>query len=47
MAPKGKSIDTSENPRIPPPIDLDRIPLEDKDYNVVEPKCEFNFFELH
>jgi hypothetical protein len=47
MAPKGKSVDTSENPMIPPPIDLDHIPLADRDYKIAEPKCEFNFFELH
>jgi hypothetical protein len=47
MAPKGKPIDTSENPMIPPPIDLDHIPLEDRDYKITDPRCEFNFFEFH
>jgi hypothetical protein len=36
-----------ENPFLPPPIDLDRIPLADKDYLITEQKCEFDFFELH
>jgi len=47
MAPKAKSSETSENPFLPPPVDMDQIPLEDKDYKFTEPECEFNFFELH
>jgi hypothetical protein len=47
MAPKAKSTETSENPFLPPPVDLDHIPLADKDYKITEPKCEFDFFELH
>ena len=47
MAPKVKLADTSENPMIPPPIDLDHIPLADRDYKVTESKCTFDFFELH
>jgi hypothetical protein len=47
MAPKSKSSETVENPFLPPPVDLDRIPLADKDYLIAEPKCEFDFFELH
>jgi hypothetical protein len=45
--PKVKPADTSENPMIPPPIDLDHIPLADRDYKVTELRCEFDFFELH
>jgi hypothetical protein len=47
MAPKSKSIETKENPFVPPPVDLDHIPLADKHYRIAEPKCEFDFFELH
>ena len=47
MAPKSKAVETEENPFLPPPVDLDRIPLADKEYLIVEPKCEFDFFELH
>jgi len=47
MAPKSKSAETYENPILPPPFDLDHIPLEDKDYTITEPKCEFHFFKLH
>jgi hypothetical protein len=47
MAPKVKPADTSRNPMISPPIDLDHIPLVYKDYKVTELRCELNFFELH
>jgi hypothetical protein len=47
MDPKDKSTETSENPFIPPPVDLDRVPLADKDYKITESKCEFECFELH
>jgi hypothetical protein len=47
MAPKSKSSEIEENLFLPPPIDLDQIPLADKDYLIAEPKCEFDFFELH
>jgi hypothetical protein len=47
MAPKAKSVDVSENPMRPPPVDLDHIPLPDKNYKITKPRCEFNFFELH
>jgi hypothetical protein len=47
MAPKNRSVDTSENPMISLLINLDHIPLEDIDYKIVEPKCEFDFFKLH
>jgi hypothetical protein len=47
MAPKSKHSEIDENPFLPPPVDLDRIPLADKDYLISEPKCEFNFVELH
>jgi hypothetical protein len=44
MVPKSKSTETKENPFLPPPIDLDRVPLAEKDYLIVDMKCEFNFF---
>jgi hypothetical protein len=36
-----------ENPFLPPPVDLERVPLTDKAYKITETKCEFNFFELN
>jgi hypothetical protein len=47
MAPKSKSAETKENRFLPPLVNLDHIPLADKDYLIVDPKCEFEFFELH
>jgi hypothetical protein len=47
MAPKSKSTEIEENPFLPPPIDLDRIPLVDKDHLIAELEWEFDFFELH
>jgi hypothetical protein len=47
MEPKDKSTETSENMILPPPVNLDHIPLTDKDYKIIYLKCEFNFFELH
>jgi hypothetical protein len=47
MAPKSKKSEVEENPFLPPPVDLDRIPLAEKDYLISETRCEFNFVELH
>jgi hypothetical protein len=47
MAPKTKHVETTKNPFLPPSIDLECVPLADKDYKVTELKYEFNFFELH
>jgi hypothetical protein len=47
MAPKSKKSEVEENPFLPPPVDLDRIPLADKDYLISETRCEFDFSELH
>jgi hypothetical protein len=46
MAPKSKKVEVEENPFLPPPVDLDRIPLADKDYLISETRCEFYFIEL-
>jgi hypothetical protein len=46
MEPKSKQSEIKENPFLPPPIDLDQIPLDDKDYLIAEPKCEFDLFKL-
>jgi arginine utilization protein RocB len=44
MDSKGKFVDTSKNTMVLPPIDLDHIPLKDRDYKVAEPNCDFNLF---
>jgi hypothetical protein len=46
MAPKSKKSNVEENPFLPPPVDLDRIPLADKDYLISETRCKFNVVEL-
>jgi hypothetical protein len=46
MAPKSKRSKVKENPFLPPPIDLNRIPFVDKDYLNTETRCEFDFVEL-
>jgi hypothetical protein len=46
MAPKSKKSNVEENPFLPPPIDLDWIPLVDKDYLISENRCEFDVVEL-
>jgi hypothetical protein len=47
MVPKRKKSNAKENPFLPPPVDLDRIPLADKDYLISETMSEFDFSELH
>jgi hypothetical protein len=47
MAPKSKHSEIDENPFLSPPIDLNQIPLDDKDYLISDPKCEFDFVKFH
>jgi hypothetical protein len=47
MAPKSKQWEIDENPFLPPPVNLDWIPLANKDYLILEPKCKLNFTDLH
>jgi hypothetical protein len=46
MAPKSKKTKAKENPFLPPPVDLNRIHLADKDHLIVDTRCEFNFAYL-
>ena len=46
MEPKSKISEVKENPFLPPPINLDQIPLTNKDYLISETKRKFNFVEL-
>jgi hypothetical protein len=46
MAPKSKQAEGEENSFLPPPVDLDRIPLVDKDRLIVDTKCDFDFADL-
>ena len=47
MALKSKQLEVEENPFLPPPVDLDRIPLVEKDHLIIDIRCEFNFANLH
>jgi hypothetical protein len=47
MVPKSKQLEIEENPFLPPPVDLDWIPLANKDYLISEPKCDLDFTELY
>jgi hypothetical protein len=46
MAPKSKKSKSRENPFLPPPIDLDKIPLANKDHLILDTRCEVDFVEL-
>jgi hypothetical protein len=46
MAPKSKQAEGEDNSFLPPPVDLDRIPLADKDRLIADTKCDFNFLDL-
>jgi hypothetical protein len=46
MAPKSKPVEGEENPFLPPPVNLDKIPLVDKDRLTIDTKCYFDFSDL-
>jgi hypothetical protein len=46
MEPKSKQAEGEENTFLPPLVDLDRIPLADKDRLIVDTKCDFDFPDL-
>jgi hypothetical protein len=46
IAPKSKQEEGEENPFLPPPVDLDRIPLTNKDHLIADTKCDFDFVDL-
>ena len=46
MAPKSKKAEDGENPFLPPPVDLEKIPLADKDHLISDTRCEVDFAEL-
>jgi hypothetical protein len=47
MAPKSKKPNVEETPFLPPHVNLDWIPLVDKDYLISETMSEFEFVEMH
>jgi hypothetical protein len=46
MTPKSKQEEGEENMFLSPPVDLDRIPLVDKDRLIADTKCDFDFADL-
>ena len=46
MVSKTKQAEEEENPFVPPPVDLDKIPLVDKDWLIVDTICSFDFSDL-
>jgi hypothetical protein len=46
MAPKPRPTEGEENPFLPPPVDLDKIPLVDKDRLITDTICDFDFSDL-
>ncbi|MDW3502790.1 hypothetical protein NQ272_26900, partial [Escherichia coli] len=47
MPPKRKTQHKPINPLIPPSIDLDHIPLANRDYRISETQCDCEFLELY
>jgi hypothetical protein len=46
MVSKTKPAEEEENPFVLPPVDLDKIPLVDKDRLIVDTICSFDFSDL-
>jgi hypothetical protein len=46
MASKTRPAKEEDNPFVPPPVDLDKFPLVDKDRLVADTACSFDFADL-
>jgi hypothetical protein len=46
MVPKPRQAEGEENPFLPPPVDLEKIPLVDKDKLIADTQCDFDFSDL-
>jgi hypothetical protein len=46
MLSKTRQVEEEENPFLPPPVDLDKVPLVDKDRLIVDTICNFDFSNL-
>jgi hypothetical protein len=46
MVPKSKKKEAGENPFLPPPFNLDKIPLDEKDHLISDTRCEVDFANL-
>jgi hypothetical protein len=46
MVSKPRQVEGEENPFLPPPVDLDKIPWVDKDRLIADTICDFDFLDL-
>ena len=46
MESKTRPTEEEENPFVPPPVDLDKVPLVDKNRLVADTACSFDFADL-
>jgi hypothetical protein len=46
MVSKARQAEEEENPFLPPPVDLDKVPLVDKDRLIADTICGFDFSDL-
>ena len=46
MVSKPRQAEGEENPFLPPPVNLDKIPLVDKDRLIIDTICDFDFLDL-
>jgi hypothetical protein len=46
MAPNPRPAEGEENPFLPPPVDLEKIPLVNKYRLISDTICDFNFSDL-
>jgi hypothetical protein len=46
MAPKPRQTEGEENPFLPPPVNLDKIPLVNKDRLIADTISDFDFSDL-
>jgi hypothetical protein len=46
ISPKPRPVEGEENPFLPPPVELKKIPLVYNDRVIADTKCEFDFSDL-
>jgi hypothetical protein len=46
MVSKTRQAEEEENLFLPPPVDLDKVPLVDKDHLIADTICNFDFSDL-
>jgi hypothetical protein len=46
IVPKPRQVEGEENPFLPPPVDLEKIPLVNKDRLIADTNCDLDFSDL-